>query len=114
MFFCDRPQPGRSDYPQVNHNYLGFPDGVAARELRAWGTAQAERYGAQVCRSERVAIRRTPDGFAREGSGGEDRGAYLTEGEAACELYDETLAPFQEEAVIARHFDLLGLDPTQA
>ncbi|HZH06529.1 MAG TPA: NAD(P)-binding protein, partial [Lautropia sp.] len=23
----DRPQPGRSDYPQVNHNYLGFPEG---------------------------------------------------------------------------------------
>ena len=71
VLVCDRPHPGRSDYPQVNHNYLGFPEGVAARELRARGTAQAERYGAQVCRSEVVAIRRTPDGFALEGSGGE-------------------------------------------
>jgi thioredoxin reductase (NADPH) len=83
VLICDRPQPGRSDYPQVNHNYLGFPDGVAARELRARGTAQAERYGAQVCRSEVVAIRRTPDGFALEGSGGERyraRGVILATG----------------------------------
>ena len=80
---CDRPQPGRSDYPQVNHNYLGFPEGVPARELRARGTAQAERYGAQVCGSEVVAIRRTPDGFTLEGSGGERyqaRGVILATG----------------------------------
>jgi thioredoxin reductase len=32
---CDRPQPGRSDYPQVNHNYPGFPEGIPAQELRA-------------------------------------------------------------------------------
>ena len=83
VLVCDRPQPGRSDYPQVNHNYLGFPEGVAARELRAAGTAQAEPNGAQVCRSEVVAIRRTPDGFALEGSGGERyraRGVILATG----------------------------------
>ena len=45
VLVCDRPQPGRSDYPQVNHNYLGFPEGVSARTLRELGTAQAERYG---------------------------------------------------------------------
>jgi thioredoxin reductase (NADPH) len=80
---CDRPQPGRSDYPQVNHNYLGFPEGIPARELRARGTAQAERYGAQVCAAEVVAIRRTPDGFTLEGSGGERlraRGVILAAG----------------------------------
>jgi thioredoxin reductase (NADPH) len=59
VLVCDRPQPGRSDYPQVNHNYLGFPEGVPARELRARGTAQAERYGARFSGSEVVAIRRT-------------------------------------------------------
>jgi thioredoxin reductase (NADPH) len=83
VLVCDRPQPGRSDYPQVNHNYLGFPEGVPARELRARGTAQAERYGAQVCESEVVAMRRTPDGFALEGSDGERyraRGVILATG----------------------------------
>src|SRR3954465_15982617 len=83
VLVCDRPQPGRSDYPQVNHNYLGFPEGVAARVLLVRGTAQAERYGAQVCRSEVVAIRRTPDGFALEESGGEHyqaRGVILATG----------------------------------
>jgi thioredoxin reductase (NADPH) len=79
----DRPQPGRSDYPQVNHNYLGFPDGIPARELRERGTAQAERYGVQFCDSEVVAIRRGADGFALEGSGGERcrvRGVILATG----------------------------------
>ena len=83
VLVCDRPQPGRSDYPQVNHNYLGFPEGVPARELRARGTAQARRYGAQVCDSEVVAIKRTPGGFALEASSGEcyrARGVILATG----------------------------------
>ncbi len=83
VLVCDRPQPGRSDYPQVNHNYLGFPEGVAARELRALGTAQARHYGAQVCDSEVVAIRRTPGGFTLAASGGESyqaRGIILATG----------------------------------
>lgn len=67
----DRPQPGRSDFPQVNHNYLGFPDGVSARELCERGTAQADRYGVQFSGSEAVAVRRAPGGFEVKGSGGE-------------------------------------------
>jgi len=83
VLVCDRPQPGRSDYPQVNHNYLGFPEGVPARELRARGTAQARQYGAQVCDSEVVAIKRTQGGFALEASSGERyraRGVILATG----------------------------------
>jgi thioredoxin reductase (NADPH) len=83
VLLFDRPQPGRSDYPQVNHNYLGFPEGVPARELRERGTAQAQHYGAQFCDSEVVAIRRVSSGFALEGSGGERcrvRGVILATG----------------------------------
>jgi thioredoxin reductase (NADPH) len=79
----DRPQPGRSDYPQVNHNYLGFPEGVPALELCARGTAQAKRYGARFCGSEVAAIRRSPGGFTLEGSEGETcraRGVILATG----------------------------------
>ena len=79
----DRPQPGRSDYPQVNHNYLGFPEGVAAQELCERGTAQAKRYGARFCGSEVAAIRRSPGGFALEGVGSEPcraRGVILATG----------------------------------
>jgi len=67
----DRQQPGRSDYPQVNHNYLGFPEGVPARELCARGAAQAQQYGAQIHDEEVVAIRRAMGGFVLETSAGE-------------------------------------------
>lgn len=79
----DRPQPGRSDYPQINHNYLGFPEGVPARELREQGMAQAKRFGARFCESEVMAIRRVAGGFAVEGAGGEScqaRGVILATG----------------------------------
>jgi len=35
---------GRSTFRQVNHNYLGFPGGVAARDLRALGRQQVGMY----------------------------------------------------------------------
>ena len=37
---------GRSNWHQVNSNYLGFPDGIHATALRELGREQAERYGA--------------------------------------------------------------------
>ena len=36
---------GRSTTEQVNDNYLGFPNGVKAQELRRLGRLQAERFG---------------------------------------------------------------------
>ncbi|MFJ5230911.1 NAD(P)/FAD-dependent oxidoreductase [Kitasatospora sp. NPDC088391] len=39
---------GRSTHHQVNHNYLGFPDGVPTVELRRLGLAQLARYPQQV------------------------------------------------------------------
>jgi len=43
LVFDDRA--GRSLWSQVNRNYLGFPDGVEAAELRRLGRRQAARYG---------------------------------------------------------------------
>lgn len=56
---------GRSSYAQVNDNYLGFPDGVTTRDLRALGRRQAERFGAEFrdCRVER--LERTEEGCFR-------------------------------------------------
>lgn len=36
---------GRSTWHQVNRNYLGFPDGVHAAQLREIGEQQAKKYG---------------------------------------------------------------------
>lgn len=51
---------GRSNFAQINDNYLGFPEGIAVRELRELGRLQAERFGATFvdCRV---------DGMRREG-----------------------------------------------
>src|SRR4051812_35725395 len=38
---------GRSTTHETNENYLGFPEGIRARELRALGQEQARRYGAE-------------------------------------------------------------------
>jgi thioredoxin reductase (NADPH) len=56
---------GRSSFAQLNENYLGFPDGVTTRELRALGRRQAERFGADFkeCRVER--LERLDDGTFR-------------------------------------------------
>jgi len=66
---CDRP--GRADWPQVNHNFLGFPDGIAAKELVQRGREQAERYGARIYDAEIATLSMSEeDGiFKAEGRG---------------------------------------------
>ena len=66
----DCPVPGRSEYAQVNHNYLGFPDGIRAQELRTHGRRQAERYGVRFVEGDAVAVRRVADGFLVSDAGG--------------------------------------------
>lgn len=51
---------GRSLWWQVTRNYLGFPDGVEANELRRLGRVQAARYGTRFV--EGTATRIRPDG----------------------------------------------------
>src|SRR5689334_13583188 len=43
---------GRSLWYQVNRNYLGFPDGIEAAELRKLGRRQAANYGTQFCNGQ--------------------------------------------------------------
>lgn len=41
----DSRRPGRSDWKQVNRNYLGFPSGIAIDDLIDRSRAQVENYG---------------------------------------------------------------------
>src|SRR5690625_1170171 len=44
----DSRHPGRSDWKQINRNYLGFPDGIAIDDLNDQGREQARNYGAAL------------------------------------------------------------------
>jgi thioredoxin reductase (NADPH) len=66
---------GRSTWHQVNHNYLGFPGGVPARELRELGRRQLAEYAQVTVLEHKIeAIRRQGQLFAAEGQNGEWRG----------------------------------------
>lgn len=55
---------GRSSYSQINENYLGYPKGIAARELRSLGKQQAQKYGATFISDEITKIRKYPKYFS--------------------------------------------------
>jgi thioredoxin reductase (NADPH) len=52
---------GRSLWGQVNRNYLGFPDGAPAAEIRLLGRRQAANYGAEFLLGRVTAAERTDD-----------------------------------------------------
>lgn len=66
---------GRSTWHQINHNYLGFPGGIAARELRARGREQLSEYAQVSVFDHKIdALRRDNGGFVATGQAGEWRG----------------------------------------
>jgi thioredoxin reductase (NADPH) len=66
---------GRSSWYQVNHNYLGFPGGVAARHLRELGRQQLADYPQVTCLDYKVeSLRRENGNFIATGQAGEWRG----------------------------------------
>lgn len=66
---------GRSTWHQINHNYLGFPGGIPARELRERGREQLAEYGqVTVCERKIDTIERVAGGFVARGQAGEWRG----------------------------------------
>jgi thioredoxin reductase (NADPH) len=57
VLIIDRGE-GRSTSHEVNENYLGFPRGIAARELRRKGMMQAKRFGAEAAAGTVTRIKR--------------------------------------------------------
>lgn len=67
---------GRSSWWQVNRNYLGFVDGVRARDLRALGRSQLAHYDhVHIHESQIRRMAREGDMFVAEGSEGRWLGA---------------------------------------
>jgi thioredoxin reductase (NADPH) len=63
---------GRSSWHQVNHNYLGFPGGIAARELRARGREQLAEYDQVTVLEHKIQTLRRENGvFYASGQAGE-------------------------------------------
>ncbi|MBC8162802.1 MAG: NAD(P)/FAD-dependent oxidoreductase [Roseiflexaceae bacterium] len=62
---------GRSTWHQVNHNYLGFPGGIPARELRERGRAQLAEYDQVTVLEHSIdTLRREGEWFVAEGQAG--------------------------------------------
>lgn len=62
---------GRWNGPQVNENYLGFPNGVTATRLQQLGRRQAERFGVEFVEGYVTNAAGQGGGFVLTGSFGE-------------------------------------------
>src|ERR671933_1785405 len=63
---------GRSTFHQINHNFLGFPGGVAALKLRELGRQQLAEYPHVTCLEHKIeSVERARDGFLARGQAGE-------------------------------------------
>ena len=81
---------GRSTHHQLNRNYLGFPGGVAARELRRRGFEQLSEYPQVSVQHERVdRLNRQDGGFVAAGRFGESRAAAVVLCTGVVEHYPE-------------------------
>ncbi len=58
---------GRWAHHQVNENYLGFPDGISAKDLRANGKKQATKFGAEIVEDEITEAKTLKAGFSLKG-----------------------------------------------
>lgn len=66
---------GRSTWHQINHNYLGFPGGIAARELRERGRQQLAEYQQVTALEHKIdTIKRENGHFIARGQAGEWQG----------------------------------------
>jgi thioredoxin reductase (NADPH) len=68
---------GRSTTHEVNENYLGFPDGIASRELRELGRRQAERFGVSFADAKIDDVRKQDGMFIAASDGIDVRGRTL-------------------------------------
>ena len=57
---------GRSTFRQVNHNYLGFPGGIAAQDLRRLGREQVAAYPVAFIDEDVASVRRRNSVFEAE------------------------------------------------
>ena len=66
----DCRREGRSDWAQVNRNYLGFPEGITAVAFNELGRQQAEAYGARFYEAEVARLSHADAVFKAEAPGG--------------------------------------------
>ena len=110
----DCPRPGRSDWAQTNHNYLGFPDGVTVDELTDRGRRQAERFGARFSTARVTDLSRDGDHFVARAAGGTYRGraVVLATGVADCwpefPGYEEYIGRSMHWCIVCDGFEMQG------
>lgn len=58
VLVLDKEDQGRWDTKELNQNYLGFPEGIHARQLRELGRQQAMSFGAKYKVDEILSVQR--------------------------------------------------------
>jgi thioredoxin reductase (NADPH) len=86
---------GRSSTHEENENYLGFPKGVRATQLRILGQTQAEKFGAQFCQDKIIKIEKLAEGFLLTGGSGKYHGKTVILATGASDLWP-TFENFQD------------------
>ena len=110
----DCPRPGRSDWAQTNHNYLGFPDGVTVDELTDRGRRQAERFGARFSTARVTDLSREGELFVARSADGTYRGrtVILATGVADCwpefPGYEEYIGRSMHWCIVCDGFEMQG------
>jgi thioredoxin reductase (NADPH) len=92
---------GRSSHGQINRNYLGFPGGVAAEDLRRLGREQLAEYEQVRCFDQRVsAISRSDGAFVVDAGGhGEHGGRTVVLCTGVEDRFPKDAEPFVGEGV---------------
>ncbi len=87
---------GRTWTHEINENYLGFPDGVASKVLRALGEQQARKFGAEFVYDKINSVDKEGELFMLKGAEGEYKTRTIILATGVKDVYPESIENITE------------------